>query len=262
MTPVFAFFGTTINLLLLAAIVLAVLAVINRKAVSTFFYNIRSYLGGAARAMDSRNAVNNMKQSVDDAKAEIQGHVVKLNQSQGQIDSLTRDVTTYKSEENQLIGMIRERATEVNGDENDAVLQDLATQLANVRQNLADRTADLTEQTTLHNQVLAQVKDAVLRADNLEKQADRLGVKLDMSESRAQLATVGLNFQKSGAQSSLSDAERYQQEIQKQIDANNGAVKVAQQLAPTGSGAATATWQAQRNAKSILKDLGVTKPTE
>ncbi len=250
--------GTIVGIVI-AVVVVAL--IVNRKAVATLWFNIRSAFGGAATAVDNKNAVNNMKQAVDDAKSEIAGHTGRLNQSQGQINSLTRTSNSLNSEVAVLTTRVQERAAQVNGNTDDPILLDLAQQLTDTQARAADAAKELASQTTLHNSVLSQVKDAVVRADNLEKQAERLGVKLDLSATRAQLATVGINFQKSNAHSSLSAAEGYAAQIEKQIDTNNGAVEVAAQLG-TGnpSQTASAEWVRQQNAKATLAGLGIGKP--
>lgn len=243
------------------AVVVVVALIVNRRAVATLWFNLRSAFGGAATAVDNKNAVNNMKQAVEDAKSEIAGHTAKLNQSQGQINSLTRESNTANGEVATLTSRVQQRAAEVNGNTDDPILLDLAQQLTDAQTRAADAAKELAAQTTLHNSVLGQVKNAVVKADQLEKQADRLGVKLDLSATRAQLATVGINFQKSSAHSSLNAAAGYADQIQKQIDTNNGAVEVAAQLG-TGNPnqTATAEWVQQQNAKATLAALGIGKP--
>ena len=247
---------------MIVVILLLALAVINRKALGTLWFNLRSSVGAGAKAVDARNSVNNMHQAVEDAKEEIHRHTSKPNKSQGQIDSLKRDSATANSEVSVLTSRVHARAYEVNGDTNDAVLLDLAQQLQDAQAKANDLTTELTSQTGLHNQVLEQVKDAVQRADNLEKEANRMGVKLDLSATRAELASVGLNFNKSSAHSSLSAAEDYKKQIQAQIDENNGAVTVAQQLSPATKNTATAAWVAQQDAKAVLAKMGIGKPAD
>jgi len=242
------------------AIIVVLALLINRKAVGTLWFNIRSSFGAGASAIDSRNAPNNMKQAVDDAKAEITGYVGKLNKSQGQINSLTRESNEANSEVSRLTAQVQMRATEVGGNTDDAVLLDLAEQLTKAQVRAADATHNLSEQTGLHNQVLAQVKDAVTQADDLEKEAERMGVNLDLSATRAELASVGINFQKSSAHSSLAKAAAYKHDIQSQIDTNNGAVEVAKQLSPKQCNTATADWVKQQNAKATLAKLGIGTP--
>jgi chromosome segregation ATPase len=252
-------------LIILAILGGAVLLVLGAKNVKKLWFNARSSASAGVKNIDKANAVNNMKQAVDDAKGEISGYVSKLNESQGQINSLTRESNEANSEVNVLTAQVNERAREVNGNTDDPVLLDLAEQLSTAQARAADATKELGEQTTLHNSVLTQVKEAVKRADDLEKEADRLGVKLDLSATRAELASVGINFQKSSAHSSLAAASGYAEEIQKQIDTNNGAVEVAKQLNQTSaSSAATAEWKAKQSAKATLANLGIgtTKPAD
>ena len=252
-----SFFGYLFGGLFVLGLIVVVLLFINYKATGTLWFNLRSSYGAGARAIDSRNAANNMKQAVEDAKAEISTYVGKLNKSQGQVESLTRESNEATSEVNRLTAQVQNRATEVHGDTNDAVLLDLAEQLTQAQVRAAEATHNLSEQTSLHNAVLGQVKDAVVTADNLEKDAERMGVNLDLSATRAELASVGINFQKSSAHSALAKASSYKKDIQQQIDTNNGAVEVAKQLSPKKGNAATAYWVAQQNAKATLAKLGI-----
>lgn len=249
-----------INGLLILAAIIVVALIVNRKAVATLWFNLRSAFGAGAKVVDSKNLVNNMHQSVEDAKADISRHTASLNKSQGQITSLTRESNEASSEVARLTAQVQTRAAEVGGNTDDAVLLDLAQQLSKAQERATEATTELSAQTGLHNQVLEQVKDAVLRADALEKEADRMGVKLDLSASRAELATVGITFAKSGAHSSLNAAEDYKKQIQAQIDTNNGAVEVAKQLNPGTKSTATAAWVAQQDAKATLAKLGIGKP--
>lgn len=249
-------------LIILAILGAAGLLVLGGKNIKKLFFNARSSASAGVKNIDNSNAVNNMNQAVEDAKAEISTYVTKLNTSQGQIESLTRESTEANSEVNVLTAQVHARSEEVNGNTEDPVLLDLAEQLSAAQVRAADATKELTEQTTLHNTVLGQVKDAVKRADDLEKQAERLGVKLDLSATRAELASVGINFQKSSAHSSLAAAAGYADQIQKQIDTNNGAVEVAKQLnAGSTASAATAEWKAKQSAKDTLAKLGI-KPKD
>lgn len=243
----------------LLALVL-VLAIVNFKALKTVWFNLRSNTGAAARRMDAGNAVNNMKQAVDDAKTEISGYVGKLNRSQGQINSLKRNHVESQREVNLLTADVKARATEQGVDtENDQVLLDLADQLDKAQVRFGEVHVDLESQTKLHNQVLNDVKDAMKRAAELESKADRMGVRLDLSATRAELAQVGIDFNSSSANSSLAAAESYEKQIQAQIDTNNGAVEVAGQVNPTTGNAATTDWRRKQGARSVLADLGIGK---
>ena len=239
--------------------VVVVLLVLNRAAVGTMWFNLRSALGAGAKSVDSRYAVNNMHQAVEDAKAEISKHTAKLNRSQGQINSLTRQTQDSNREVAVLTSRVQARAVEVRGDTNDKILLDLADQLGKAQLRATEATTELTAQTGLHNQVLEQVKSAVLQADRLEKDAERMGVKLDLSASRAELASVGIDFAKSSAHGKLSAAEGYQKQIQSQIDTNNGAVEVAMQLNPGAKSTATTQWNQEQDAKATLAKLGIGK---
>ena len=249
--------GTIGWIVAIAVVVVLFLLILNRQAVATLWFNLRSSFGGGARAVDSKNAVNNMHQAVADAQAEIQGHTATLNQSQGQIESLTRENNEANSEVNRLTAQVQNRAAEVNGDTNDEVLLDLAGQLTKAQTRAATSAKNLKDQTELHNAVLLQVQDAVANAAELEEQAEQMGVQLDLSASRAQLAQVGINFQKSNVGGKLAAAQKYKEDIQKQIDTNNGAVKVAQDLNPKKGNVKTAAWVAQQNAKETLAKLGI-----
>lgn len=229
---------------------------VNRKAVSKLWFNLRSFVGAGAASVDARNAVNNMHQAVEDAKADISRYTMRLNESQGLITSFTRNSEQANKEVATLTARIKARAAEVGNNSSDPVLLDLATQLSQTQKRAAETAKHLEEQTELHNTVLVQVRDAVLRADELDREARSMGVNLDLSASRAELASVGLNFERSNVHGSLSAAERYKQEIQKQIDTNNGAVKVAQQLNP-GKSTATAAWEKEQDAKAVLAGMGI-----
>jgi sugar-specific transcriptional regulator TrmB len=252
--------GTIGTIALVVGVVVVLALLINRKAVGTLLFNIRSAFGGGARAVDSANAKNNMVQAVEDAQAEIQAHTGKLKESQGQIESLTRSNNEDNSEVARLTAQVQQRAVEVNGNTEDEVLLDLAAQLTKAETRAATSAKNLKDQVNLHNAVLVQVQDAVARAADLEEEAERMGQQLDLSQSRAELAEVGINFQKSGVGGKLAAAEKYKADIQRQIDTNNGAVVVAQQLNPKKENVKTAAWVAQQNAKATLAKLGIGKP--
>lgn len=245
---------------LIVGVIAVFLLVLNRKAVGTLWFNARSSFGGGARSVDSSNAVNNMHQAVSDAQDEIQRHTATLNSSQGQIESLTRENNTANAEVNRLTYQVQSRAQEVNNNVNDEVLLDLAQQLTKAQTRAATSAKNLKDQTELHNAVLIQVQDAVANAAELEEQADSMGLQLDLSASRAQLAQVGINFQKSSVGGKLAAAAKYKEDIQKQIDTNNGAVKVAQNLNPKKGNEKTAAWVAEQNAKATLAKLGIGGP--
>lgn len=237
--------------------IVVLLAIVNRRAVSTMFFNLRSTLGAGARSLDSKNAVSNMKQAVEDAKGEIRGYTTKLNKSQGILNSLTRDQKESASEEARLTSRVHERAAQCGGDSNDPVLLDLAAKLGKAKTRSAELTAELKKQTDLHNNVLKQVQDAVVQADELQKEADRLGVKLDLSATQAELASVGIDFKSSSAHSSLANASKYAKDIQAKIDENNAAVTVAAQLNPNAGSEATREWERNQDAKAVLAGLGI-----
>ncbi len=259
MTPLFG----VITLLTVVGVVVAlvlVLAIVNFNALKTLWFNARSSAGAAARRVDAGNAVNNMKQAVDDAKAEISGYVGKLNKSQGQINGLNREKAESEREVKQLTADVNARAAEPGVDpDNDGVLLDLAEQLDKAQVRLGEIVTDLESQTKLHNQVLNDVKEAMKRAAELEAKADRMGVRLDLSATRAELAQVGIDFKSSSANSSLAAAESYEKQIQAQIDTNNGAVEVAAQVNPSTGNAATADWRRKQGARGVLADLGISK---
>ncbi len=250
---------TNVILLVLVAVVIAL--IINRKAVGTLWFNIRSAFGAGARTVDKANAVNNMKQTIDDAKSDISRYTGKLNESNGLINSMTRESETSKKEVAVLTVQVHQRAEEVNGNTNDPVLLDLAGKLSKAEIRAHDAAHELEEQVALHNSVLVQVQEAVTTCAQLEEEAESMGVKLDLSASRAELASVGINFQKTGAHGKLAKAEEYKKEIQKQIDANNGAVTTAKQL-NVGTGDTTQKtkeWLAAQSAKDTLAKLGIGK---
>jgi hypothetical protein len=248
----------TIGFVVVVALLLAgFLLVLNRKAVSTLWFNLRSAFGGSARAVDQANAKNNMAQAVADAQEEIHNHAVKLKHSQGMIESLTRENNEANSEVARLTAQVQSRAKEVNNNTSDEVLLDLAGKLTKAKTRAATSAKNLKDQCELHNMVLEQVQTKVAEAAELEEEAERMGQQLDLSSSRADLAEVGINFEKSGVGGKLAAAKKYKEDIQRQIDANNGAVTVAQQLNPKKENQKTAAWVAEQSAKETLASLGI-----
>lgn len=237
------------------ALVVLVALIANRKAVATVWFNFRSLIGLGARKLDAKNAVANMKQAVEDTKRELQSRQRTLAKSQAQIDSLTRNATESQTEAARYKKRIQDRHAEVPNEPNDAILLDLASKFAAAQKRSAELESELSTQKSLHENVIAQIKEAVTRADRLEKDAASMGVKLDLATQRAELAEACNSFSCT-ASSSLSAAEEYRKKIQDSIDEQNAAVTVACQLQPQHN-AESKKWEADQDAKAVLASMGI-----
>lgn len=223
-----------VSLLFVVITVCIVLWLINSRYPSILYKVTRANLGQAASGIEAANAVNLMKQSIQDCTEQIQNAKSGLIKALASIKGLERQVTSGSSEEARLVARIQSAIASGKTDE-DAVLRQTAASLKRVRDDLKVNRDQLQAQHGIYNDLLSQIQSAQRRAETLEREANSLGAQLETSKLTAELADFANTFDAKNVTASLDGVSKYSELIRRQIDENTAKMKVNKDLGGTTS---------------------------
>ncbi len=250
-------FGTGLfeigGLLFLAILVVAgAVWLINSRYLSVRFKTARANLGQAASEHEAANAVNLMKQGIQDCTDQVHKAKSGLVKVQGSIGGLERQVKTGTVEEARLTSRIQAAINEGKSND-DPILKQLGVSLKRVREDLKNNREQLEAQHGIYNDLLSQISAAQRRAEALEQEANSLGAQLETSKLTAELADFANNFDAKGIASGLDGVAKYREMVRRGIDENNAKMKVNRDL--NGNTADLQTWEDEQDATDVLNEL-------
>lgn len=208
----------------IVAIVLVVLAVLNRQALANFFTAGRAQVGKVGRAALDADPVAVFQQQIEDAAHQLAGQLTALKGAEGQLESLRRQVADGEKEKVRLESRIKRALAE--GDPNKTA-QNYALQLAQVEKTLATNREQLTQQEQITTQYAHSVDLNRQKIREAQQKCQRMGLQLQQSEAQKKAAAQFAQLTNTDLFSGLGTV---QDKIQSQIDANNASAKVDAQM--------------------------------
>lgn len=216
----------------IAALVVFVMLIVNKRAVLNVFGLARAQAGKLADAVQQVDPIAQMNQSVRDAEAELRGFKVALTQCEALKTSLSRQVEDGKRQKNRLTAKIENLMAEGKTDA-DPVLQATAKLLADTNKSLETNTAQLEGNIKLYDNTLKKVQVAVGKIAAADQRAKTLKVNLQTSDAQSALNNMFAKFDSTNLNSSLGEISKYEQIVQQKIDQNNASLKVTEDLGGT-----------------------------
>lgn len=213
----------------LAALVVFVLLIVNKRAVLSAFGWGRAQIGKGGRFIETLDPVARMQQEADDARDQIKNYKQVLAKCEAIRMSLQSQVEEDTKNKARLTSRINRSIDEGKAD-TDPVLQNYAKQLAETDKRLTANKAQLEANTALYNNNLKNVQAAVAKIASADQEAKTLGNRLQLSESQRDLNEMFQKYDASGLNSSLGNFEKYKKIAEDKINANNASLKVTQDL--------------------------------
>lgn len=217
----------------LAALVVFVLFIINKRAVTEFFGLARAQVGKGGRYIGQLDPVARMQQVADDAKDQIKGYKQTLTKCEALKVSLQSQVEEDTKNKSRLLARIN-RLMEEGKLDTDPTLQNLAKQLADTEKRLTTNKKQLDDNTELYNSALKNVQAAVAKIATAEQEAKSLDARLKVSESQRELNDMfQTSFDPTSINASLGEFDKFKKIAEDKINANNASLKVTKDLGGT-----------------------------
>jgi phage shock protein A len=253
----FGFIEGIFGAVVLLALIGGALWFINSRYLKVNFKVVKANLGKAASDVEAANAVNLMKQGIQECVEQVSKAKAGLVKVQGSIAGLERQVNSQSVEENRLSARI---STAITGGKtnDDPVLKQLALSIKRIREDLKTNREQLEVQHGIYNDLLAQVGAAQKRAETLQQEAESMGAQLETSKLTAELSDLANSFSTQGLNNSLEGVQKYRDLVRQQIDSNNAKMKVNRDLG--GSGSEVQAWEAEQDASDVLAEFRAAKP--
>lgn len=210
-----------------------------------------SLVNDAGRAAARANPVGQLRLAADRAAGELRALQDALVQGEALLTRLGRDELSHEQELAKLQAYIQRSAGSVPDD--DPVLLGYAQRYHREEVGLRATRESIQLQRAAQQQALAQAQQLALQVADLRREADALGVALDVAETQAQVAALVGRFDSRAVDGALSDAGEARRAAQDRIDAARAALTVQAQLG--GPGAARAAAEADLEAREVLARL-------
>lgn len=207
---------------------LVVVWVLNPKAFSRLWESASAQVGKGGRAAWSSDPVAIYQNQVDQAAEEINEATRGLEQYQGLVASLERQVETGDKESARLTA--RMKSCLENGQEDRAV--ELGTQLSRIQKDLETNRSQLEQYREAYQNNLRKIKLARQRIADAQSHSVKLKAELKMSKAEAEVANLAQKI--TGHSAALDGLAEVEREIQQQIDTNRAKSRVAADLSGEG----------------------------
>lgn len=236
---------TLMTVLLTVGVVLLFLAVLNRKALGNVFDALRAQVGKAGRAAANADPLANYQQAIDDAVENVKKAKQGMQRGMSLINSVERQVNSGTAEVNRLT--IRVQKAVDSNDENRA--REYAAALAEAERNLKANQEQLKSHAGQYNDFVAQVKTQQDKIVRCQREAQALGVQLQLSEANKEFTDFSRNFNVNATSFDGLSAQR--EAVLRKIDENNAAGRVEKDVG--GVNADDDIFERQADADEVLK---------
>lgn len=233
------------TVLLTVGVVVLILAVLNRKALGNVFNALRAQVGKAGRAAANADPLANYQQAIDDAVESVKKAKQGMQRGVALISSVERQVTSGTAEVNRLT--IRVQKAVNDGDENRS--REYAAALADAERNLKANEEQLKAHRGQYDDFVTQVKVQQEKIARYQREAQALGVQLQLSEANKEFAEFSRSFNVNTTSFDGLSAQR--EAVLRKIDENNAAGKVDKDVG--GVGADDDVFERQADADEVLK---------
>jgi len=203
----------------------AIIAVVNKTAFSKILHFGRTQAGNIGRAAEKIDAVNQMRESINDAKEQIRVAREALIKSKALKDSLERQIESTKRNINNLESKLV-NFKKSDKDRNDPEVISVAEKLAKLKSDLVVNQEQLDIQTQIYNDTLKSSKAAYDKIARMEQRANHLEIKLGTSEAQAELSNLLNSFDPNSINNAFNNIEKFENVINSQIDENAAKLKV------------------------------------
>lgn len=215
----------------LVAVLLVILAIVNRKAFWRLFESGNAQVGKAGRWAWQKDPAAIFQQRIDDATEEINDATRAVEQHKGLVNSLGRQVEDGKREaavlDARVKNSLKDDPTDASGNASKYVVQ-----LQRVQENLARNEAQHKNAVTLYQNNIKKITLARTKIKEAEDEGKQLGVELKMAKTEAAIANLakGTNINVKGVDGLSEVAE----EMRRQIDVERAKGDVAADLGMDG----------------------------
>jgi phage shock protein A len=214
--------------------------------IDKFVTGIRAFFNGLANALWSRNPVAILQLKIDEATAEVQGARKGVEQYAGLVEGLKRQVAALTGQQTQLEAQVKAHLKAGNRER----ASQLVLQLQGVRDQLANKTRELTvHETALENNLL-KLRTANEQIVELRQRGQRYAAELQMSRAEAEMARVSEALQGNLVGNYTTGIGQAEELIKSEIDKNRGRAHVAAQMSSQG----VAEIRADQAAKQAVAD--------
>ena len=216
-------------ILVMVAVVVVFLVtffVLNPKAAGRIGFLGKSKLGRIGRAAEGADPIGQMRQAADDAADKIVAAREALVRAEGAKAALGRQVEADRREVSVLTARIN-RLLDQGESPDSPKVRELADDLGRARKYLVDNERQLADNERLCTEALEVIKRENDKVLDLEREADQLEVRLDVSNAQAAVAGVADILQPGRVHMTLHGAaSKFREIAQKQIDENNARMRV------------------------------------
>lgn len=221
-----------VSIMMTVAIVIAVFAIFNMRALSKIVHFGKSQAGKIGRAAEQLDPINQMREAAEEAKDQVTVAREALIKNKALKDSLERQVARNKVEiaraENKL-----KKYKEENRTKTDPEVIKAAEQLAQARNDLAVNEKQLEIQATLYSNTMESARKAVVRITSIEQRAANLEARLDTSKAQAELAEMLNAYNPASVNGAVGKAEKFADFAESQIAQNQAKLQVNNDLGIT-----------------------------
>jgi phage shock protein A len=206
------------------AVVLLVLYVLNSRGVIRLWGAGSAQVGKLGRWAANRDPLAILQEKVDDAADNLRAARDGLDQANGNVQSLERQVNFGRQEKAKLEARIRGSLSENNEEKANRYAADLARVERDLSTNEAQLENAVHGRDIIKNQITAWQR----KVQAAKQEAQDLGLQLKMSEAEAAMA--GLVHKMASMGDPLNDLNEARSAVQAKIDQNRGKLQTAQQL--------------------------------
>jgi phage shock protein A len=217
--------GIAIFLALLAVAVAAVVLLVNRRAAGQAGYFAKSQVGKAGRWFGRQDPVGQMRQAADDAKGNIAQAREALVRAEAMKSSLERQIRADRSEEATLTARIHKRL-DAGAAPADPDVGRLAEALARAKKSLAANEQQLRDNAEFYDSTLRAAQGEAAKIGDIERRADRLQVRLDLSDAQGKLAELANRFKPGAMNGAAKTAAEFEEVAERKIEENRARLKV------------------------------------
>ena len=214
----------------------------------------QAFLNGIANMFIERDPVAVMQLEIDRAAERLKGARQGLEQYQGLVQGLTRQVATNKANIARLESQVKSHLKAGNRE----MAAQLAVQLNATKTELEANQQQLDMHTEAYKNHLLKVQQGNKDLSKLQEKAQRYSAELKMSKAEAEIARVGEALGEHLSGNLTTNLGQVESIIQRQIDENRGKARVAADLSSKGVEEIKAQQRAEQiEAESILQQFEV-----
>jgi phage shock protein A len=210
----------------------AILFVMNRRAGGKIAFLGKSKLGRLGRRAEESDPVGQMRQAAEDAGEKIANAREALIRAEGAKSALERQVAADQREVNVLTARIN-RALDQGEDAGSPKVRELGEELARAQKYLAENQRQLADNIKLCTEATEVIKHENEKVMGLAREADRLEVRLDVSNAQAAVADVATHLNGPALAGATNSAAKFREIAERKIDENNARLRVVSALGGT-----------------------------